>query len=443
MYKAVALTSIAALAGQTMAFNAHRHQHQVDKRAMETDWTTVYETVYVTVDPPASTPAAAKPTGFGAEDVPSPVGNAAAGTHVGAGSSAPTVVVASSVPAASSPAAPATQATTLATAVRQSSAAPIETSIAPALPSSAPESSSQQAPPTTAAPQPTSEEATPTPTPTPVESSSSQAPPPPSSTSAPAPSATPSKPASPPPSSGGAFPGKRGMAYNDGTLANLFGAASDKIGWAYNWGFWPSGIDTSKYSYVPTLWSPAPDHSNGFDEQAEAALASGSKAIFSFNECDIASQANMSPADAASAHAQWLNKYSGRALIGAPSVSNSGAQGQGLSWLQSFVDACSSLPGGCAYDFCNVHWYSPASAVDTLFSHLEGASKICGGKPVVLTEFAPAGSDDEINSFLQDVLPKLDALDYVIGYSYFMVGTGSLLSSATSLSSYGNTYATA
>ncbi|KAL6832414.1 hypothetical protein V8C40DRAFT_234928 [Trichoderma camerunense] len=443
MYKAVALTSIAALAGQSMAFNAHRHQHQMDKRVLKTDWSTVWETVYVTVDPSASTaapsaPAAATGTGFGVQDV-NPTGSPA-GNNAGAVptvTSTATVVVASSTAAASTPAAPASSkdSTTLITAVRSSSAAPIVTSSTPvAQASSSAPQSSEQAPSSTPAP-PTSSE-TPTPTPTPTPSSSKPAPPPATS------SAAPSKAASPPPASVGGFPGKRGLAYNDGTLANTFGESCDKCHWAYNWGFWPSGIDTSKYSYVPTLWGPQPEHSTGFDAQAEAALASGSKAIFSFNEPDIASQSNLSPAAAAAAHAQFLNKYSGKALIGAPSVSNSGADGQGLSWLQSFVDACSAQDGGCAFDFCNIHWYSPASAIDTLFTQLEQANKVCGGKPVILTEFAPSGSDDEISAFLQEALPKLDALDYVMGYSYFMVGDG-ILMNGNSPSDYGNVYATA
>lgn len=449
MYKAVALTSIAALAGQTMGLNVHRHEqhHHVAKRVIETDWTTVWETVYVTVDPAASTAApapAAAPTGFGAKDILSPQASApAAGNNAGpipTVTSTSTLVVASSTAAASSsaapaaPAAPAKDTTTLITAVRPSTVAALDIKLPIASPSV--QSSSQQAASSTPAAPATTE----TPTPTPSPSSTSQAAASPSTTSkAPAPS----KAASPPASSGGSpFPSKRGIAYNDGTLANTFGASCEKCGWAYNWGFYPSGIDTSKYSYVPTLWGPSPDHSTGFDAQAEAAIAAGSKAIFSFNEPDIASQSNLSPADAASSHAQFMGKYVGKALIGAPSVSNSGAQGQGLSWLQSFVDACNGIDG-CSFDFCNVHWYSPASAIDTLFSQLESAHQVCGGKPVILTEFGTTGnSDAETASFLQEALPKLDALDYLMGYSYFMVGTGSLMSSTNALSTFGNTYAT-
>ncbi|UKZ80459.1 hypothetical protein TrVFT333_008220 [Trichoderma virens FT-333] len=409
MYKAVALTSIAALAGQTMALNAHRHQHQMDKRAMETTWCTVWETVYVTVDPVASTPAAAASatsSGFGAKDVPNPTGagnnNAGAAPTV---TSTSTIVVPTSTHAASSAAAPAKHSTTLVTAVRQSSAAaPVESSSSssePAAPVSSAPASSKPAASSTPAPPPARRLPLPPPPLRPL--------PAPRLLLLPAPPPRLLLPASrPPPASVGGFPGKRGMAYNDGNMANTFGGSCEKCHWAYNWGFWPSGIDTSKYSYVPTLWGPQPEHSNGFDAQAEAALASGSKAIFSFNECDIASQCNLPPAAAASAHAQFLNKYSGKALIGAPSVSNSGAANQGLDWLQQF-----------------------------------GANKICGGKPVIITEFAPSGTDAEISAFLEQALPKLDSLDYVMGYSYFMVGANSLMNAAGNApSDFGNTYAT-
>ncbi|KAL7937415.1 glycoside hydrolase family 128 protein [Trichoderma chlorosporum] len=231
------------------------------------------------------------------------------------------------------------------------------------------------------------------------------------------------------------------MAYNDGTLANTYGLICEDCSWGYNWGFYSSGID-SKYRYVPTLWGPQPEHSTGWDAQAEAAIASGSTALFSFNEADIPSQCNLPPGEAASSHAQFMNKYSGKALISAPSVSNSNLDGQGLSWLQQWVDACNAQSGGCAYDFCNVHWYSPASAIDDFFNHIESASQICGGKPIVISEFGPEGSDDEIIAFLQTALPKLDSMDIVMGYSYFMVGSGSgYLLSGTAASDIGVAYA--
>ncbi|KAK2600108.1 hypothetical protein QQS21_005194 [Conoideocrella luteorostrata] len=241
-------------------------------------------------------------------------------------------------------------------------------------------------------------------------------------------------------SSGTGFSGKRGLAYNEPTLANLVGSSckSGVCGWAYNWGQTPGALD-SKYSFVPMLWG-----AKGFDTwaaSADKAISNGAKALFSFNEPDNKGQANMQPSDAATLHVKHMNSYSGKALIGAPSVSNSNLQGEGLEWLQSWVQECEGK--GCKYDFCNVHWYSPVSAIDTLFDHIEKAHKICGGKPVWLTEFAPVEANDaQTADFLSKAIPRLESLDYLHAYSYFMVSAepNRLLSSLSSLSAVGNKY---
>lgn len=235
------------------------------------------------------------------------------------------------------------------------------------------------------------------------------------------------------------FSGKRGLAYNDPQLANTFGEGCKVCAWGYNWAD-TAGDLNQKYSFVPMLWGNKPDLISRWAGNAQNAISSGSKALFSINEPDNAGQAAMSPSDAADFHVQHMNPFSGKALIGAPAVSNSNLQGEGLDWLQSWVSTCESK--GCKYDFCNVHWYSPASASDDLFNHIKKASQICGGKPVWLTEFAPQGSSDEVNSFINEVIPKLDAMPELDAYSYFMVGPDSLLSSVGgALSSIGQLYA--
>ncbi|GAO14207.1 uncharacterized protein UV8b_08059 [Ustilaginoidea virens] len=241
-------------------------------------------------------------------------------------------------------------------------------------------------------------------------------------------------------SSGGpGFSGKRGLAYNDPLLANLFGAACKNCGWAYSWGKYPGSLD-SKYSFVPMLWG-LKEVSN-WDSAATSAIANGAKALFSFNEPDNRGQADMTPSVAADAHVQYMNKYADKALIGAPAVSNSNLAGEGLDWLKNWVKQCEAK--GCKYHFCNVHWYSPASAIDSLFDHIKQAHQICGGKPVWLTEFAPIdASPSQIASFLEQAIPKLESIDYLHAYSYFMVSTDAdrLLSSSSSLSTIGQTYA--
>lgn len=242
-------------------------------------------------------------------------------------------------------------------------------------------------------------------------------------------------------SSGGSvgFSHKRGLAYNDVELANTFASNCQNCGWAYNWA--PSSGGIKGLNFIPTLWGDEDEKVKNFEASIDECLSNGAKAIFSFNEPDNGGQANMDPGRAASSHVKLLNGYSGKALIGAPSISNSGLPGEGIAWLKSWVSACESA--GCKYDFCNVHWYSEVEYGETLFEHLEAAHETCGGKPIWLTEFAPKGSDEAISGWLEETIPRLESLEYLDAYSYFMVSQGMLMTSPSELSSYGKVYASA
>jgi hypothetical protein len=242
-------------------------------------------------------------------------------------------------------------------------------------------------------------------------------------------------------SSGGSagFSHKRGVCYNNVDLANTFAASCENCGWGYNWDSESGGLD-SGLNFIPTLWSDDAVHVDRFASNCAKSLENGAKAIFSFNEPDNGGQAHMTPAAAAAAHIKLLNPYAGKALIGAPSISNSGLPMEGREWLSAFVEECGDK---CHFDFCNVHWYSEVEYGETLFDHLEKSHDICGGKPIWLTEFAPKGSDDAIASWLEEAIPRLEALDYLDAYSYFKVETGMLMTSETEMSKYGSVYASA
>lgn len=243
------------------------------------------------------------------------------------------------------------------------------------------------------------------------------------------------------------FSGKRGLAYNDPLLANLVGSSCKKgaCGWAYNWDQKPETLDP-RYDFIPMLWGRGPHDANNdfFDSwhsSASKAVANGAKALLSFNEPDNKNQANMSPAEAAKHHVQYMNPFSGQALIGAPAITNSNLPGEGLGWLESWVQECKTQH--CKYDMCTLHWYDHPSAFDKLFETLEKVHKICNDKPVWLTEFAPVeATAEQTVEFLSQAIPKLESLDYLDAYAYFMVGTNSLqlLSSNSALSDIGAKY---
>ncbi|KAL9021440.1 MAG: hypothetical protein Q9185_001337 [Variospora sp. 1 TL-2023] len=222
----------------------------------------------------------------------------------------------------------------------------------------------------------------------------------------------------------------RGLVYNEASLTSNF----PDVGWLYNWDSAPGGaVDTSK-EFVPMLWNTSSVyHTPKWVENAEAAIAAGSRHLLAFNEPDLPTQANM---DVSQSVAGWLDyiepfheKHNGAVKLGSPAVCNGPQAYLGLSYLKDFLDAC----GGCHVDFLAIHWYGLASddGVQHLQEHIAKAQEIAGGRPIWLTEFAPHGNEEEKASFLGKILPWLDdKSNGVDRYAYFkvesMVSGGSL-----------------
>ena len=86
--------------------------------------------------------------------------------------------------------------------------------------------------------------------------------------------------------------------------------------------------------------------------------------------------------------------------------------------------------------------YDSATNIAYFKSHIQDAYAQ-SGKNLWLNEFGASGTDAEVETFFQTVLPWLDSLDYVERYSYFMAapGSGMLLNAAgTGLSAIGQSY---
>ncbi|KKY38135.1 hypothetical protein UCDDA912_g01893 [Diaporthe ampelina] len=236
---------------------------------------------------------------------------------------------------------------------------------------------------------------------------------------------------------------KRGAAYNIASLVSPLIGTGSRISWAYNWGQVSDGLDEvdSSLEYVPMLWSNRQDFISTWDSNAKTAISNGAKNFLGFNEPDNAGQANMDAATAAAAYIQYLTPHAGSVRLGSPAITNSGTDGEGVSWLKQWISACN---GQCQFSFCAAHWYSPASSSDFL-NYVTQVHEACGtDKTVWITEFAPTGADDAtISSFLEEVQDALDnnsTYSFVERYSYFYVADGSLVT-GTSASSYGNTFA--
>lgn len=236
-----------------------------------------------------------------------------------------------------------------------------------------------------------------------------------SSSSSAAPSSTGSS------SSGSSKSGKRGVAYNDAKLTDCL-VSSPEVSWGYNWGSSSSGLSDS-VKFIPTLWGPKSEFTNDWSKNAQSAIDSGSTHLFSFNEPDLSAQANLSPSEAADAYKQYMEPFAGKAKLCAPSVTNGGGS-MGLSWLSSFLEACSD----CTIDCVNIHWYDSAENTEYFKKHVSDAADTAPGKQIFVSEFAATGSDDQISSFLETVMPWMDSNDDVGGYAYFMAGEGKLVS---------------
>lgn len=228
--------------------------------------------------------------------------------------------------------------------------------------------------------------------------------------------------------------GKRGLAYNDASLVDCF-SGSDQVSWAYNWGSDANGL--TGFTYIPTLWGNAAVYCDSWESNANSAISSGSTHLFSFNEPDLTAQANLSPAAAVEAYKTHMNPFSGQAQLCAPAVTNGGGE-MGLTWLQNFLDACGD---DCHIDCLNIHWYDAASNTAYFKSHVEQAISMAKGKPVFVSEMGATGSDSDIASFLEEVMPWMDSNDSIAGYAYYMVSDG-LLVSGSEPSTYGSTYKT-
>lgn len=172
-------------------------------------------------------------------------------------------------------------------------------------------------------------------------------------------------------------------------------------------------------------WGPGSAPTCSHDMQA--AISSGSVHLFSFNEPDHQSQADMTPQAAAALHLQIFDSLSTSAKVGSPAVTN-GPPPMGISWLEQFLDTCG---GHCPVDFITYHWYGAAQDLDGLRKHTEDVIDLArrhGISKVWLTEFgADSGTPAEKATFLEEAMDFLDSNLSVERYAFFMLSDGILL----------------
>ncbi|KKK25899.1 hypothetical protein ARAM_003151 [Aspergillus rambellii] len=221
---------------------------------------------------------------------------------------------------------------------------------------------------------------------------------------------------------------KRGAAYNDAALVSSL-SASGAVSWAYDWNMFNMGTLPSGVEYVPMLWGAK--MFTGWVAAIETALASGSAYILGFNEPDLASQAAMGSAEAASYYRQYITPYSGQAKLVSPAVTSSTGTDVGLDWMNNFLTDCAD----CGISAMAVHWYGETA--DQFKSFVTQALQLAsqhGLEETWVTEFAlssdlsGSGATSASSEFLNEVLPWMDAQSGITRYAAFMCAEGYLLS---------------
>ncbi|EGC37921.1 hypothetical protein DICPUDRAFT_76504 [Dictyostelium purpureum] len=214
---------------------------------------------------------------------------------------------------------------------------------------------------------------------------------------------------------------KKGTTFGSDTFGDLAICNDIKdlnVSWYYNWDLKPNCVQNanliSNVKFYPTIWGK-----NNLNDTANIAKAD---VLFTFNEPNFKTQANLSPTDAA---AKWpdIQKLGFKSIVG-PSVAdcpdNSDPNGANcnygsVKWYTDFLNSCK----GCQVDYANIHiYYCDADDVMNKITNLNKAT----GKKVWLTEFNCEGgkTDQDILKYAQKLLPLLEASDIVAGYSWFL-----------------------
>ena len=212
----------------------------------------------------------------------------------------------------------------------------------------------------------------------------------------------------------GAKKGVGAWAFTGATQALSESGAS----WYYTWSATPGVAGPPGVAFVPMIWGAADVTASTLSQvKAEGPYLLG------FNEPDMASQSNMTPAQALSL---WPQLMATGLQLGSPAVADDGATPGG--WLDQFMSGAAAR--GYRVNFITLHWYgsdfATAAAVSQLQSYLE-AVYARYHLPIWLTEFALANfggspstpTEQQQAAFLTAATTMLQGLPYVQRYAWF------------------------
>jgi RNA polymerase sigma factor (sigma-70 family) len=240
----------------------------------------------------------------------------------------------------------------------------------------------------------------------------------------PAPSASPAHaPAAAPPSPTPSPAAPAATTAKKGVGAWAFGGATQALAesgasWYYTWSPTPGVAGPAGVGFVPMIWGSANVTASTLSQVKQEGPI-----LLGFNEPDMSSQSNLTPAQALSL---WPQLMATGMQLGSPAVAANGATPG--SWLDQFMSGAAAR--GYRVNFITLHWYGAdfdtAAAVSQLESYL-AAVHARYHLPIWLTEFALANfggspstpTPQQQAAFVTAATAMLQSLSYVQRYAWF------------------------
>jgi RNA polymerase sigma factor (sigma-70 family) len=194
--------------------------------------------------------------------------------------------------------------------------------------------------------------------------------------------------------------------------------AESGASWYYTWSATPGVTGPPGLQFVPMIWGSADVTASTLSQ-----VKRGGPDLLGFNEPDMSSQSNMTPAQALSL---WPQLMATGMQLGSPAVADGGATPGG--WLDQFMSGARAR--GYRVNFITLHWYGAdfdtAAAVSQLQSYLQ-AVYARYHLPIWLTEFALANfggspqtpTPQQQAAFVTAATGMLQGLSFVQRYAWF------------------------
>lgn len=200
--------------------------------------------------------------------------------------------------------------------------------------------------------------------------------------------------------------------------------------WLYNWNVEPPPLLPDSIDYTPMIYRVSAKLDEQLDRVKKLTETRSVKNLLGFNEPDAKSQGNTSIEAALDA---WPKLEATGLRLGSPAAVHADNE-----WMLAFMKGVEER--GLRVDFICMHSYGGPS-VEALVKKIEKIHQLYQ-RPIWITEFAVADwkaksaaenrfKSERVAEFVRELLPKLDAMEFVERYAWFHggVSAGPLASS--------------